>query len=481
MRRPSRKRCGAPCRRWTCPTDLIAVIGGGLTGLALSRELDLRGLDHVVLEAAERPGGIVRSGEVAGRVLEWGPQRTRLTPGLRSLADELRIGGELITAEPGLPLFVFARGRLRRLPASAREFLTSDALGPAARLRVALEPLTAGLREGETAGDFLIRKFGRTVYEDVLGPLYGGLYASKPTEMPARFALARTLAELGIDRSVVLWLLSRGGEGLPPACSFRGGMQTLTDALARRAGARLALGEPAGSIRREDGGFVVSTAGGPVRCSDVVMTAPADVAAEMIAPLDADMAARLDGLAYNPLAIVHLLHEGGDDAASGIATAGAAGAPAGPESAAASGAPKPRRPGRRRDELRGLGYQVSFRESLATRGVTWNDSLFPGAGRDGLYTAYLGGAISPEAVDLPDDRLGALAAEEFAAVTGLAARPIAVARTRMPAWDHSWSLLDGLRFPPGLHACANWETRPGVPGRLAAARRVAARLAREEE
>lgn len=458
---------------------MIAVIGGGLTGLALSRELDLRGLDHVVLEAAERPGGIVRSGEVAGRILEWGPQRTRLTPGLRSLADELGIGDELIAAEPGLPLFVFARGRLRRLPTSARAFLTSDALGPAARLRVALEPLTAGLREGETAGDFLIRKFGRTAYEDVLGPLYGGLYASKPTEMPARFALARTLAELGIDRSVVLWLLGRGGKGFPPACSFRGGMQTLTDALARRAGARLALGEPAGSIRREDGGFVVSTAGGPVRCTDVVLTVPPDVAAELVAPFDADIAARLDGLAYNPLAIVHLVHEGGDDAAFGNATAEPAAAPAGPESAAAAGGA--RGPGRRRQELRGLGYQVSFRESLATRGVTWNDSLFPGAGRDGLYTAYLGGAISREVVDLPDDRLGAIAADEFAAVTGLAARPIAVARTRMPAWDHSWSLLDGLRFPPGLHVCANWETRPGVPGRLAAARRVAVRLARKEE
>ena len=422
---------------------MIAVIGGGLTGLALSRELDARGLEHVVLEAAARPGGIVRSGEVEGRVLEWGPQRTRLTAGLRVLAAELDIEDEIITAEPGLPLWVYARGRLRQIPTSPAALLTSDVLGPHSRLRVALEPLTSGLRDRETAGDYLIRKFGRAAYEDVLGPLYGGLYASRPTEMPARFALARSLAEFGVGRSVLLWLLGRRGAALPPACSFRRGMQTLTDALAARAGDRLALETPAGSVRRDRDGLVVSTAEGPIRCTDVVLTVPGPVAGDLLTALDPDVAARLDGLAYNPLAIVHLLAEQNDAS------------------------------------LRGLGYQVSFRMPLATRGVTWNGAMFPDAGRDGVYTAYLGGALSPATVELADDRLGALAAEEFEQVTGVPARPIAVARTRMPAWDHSWSLLDGVRFPEGVHACANWETRPGIPGRLAAARRMAARLARE--
>ncbi|HSM37099.1 MAG TPA: FAD-dependent oxidoreductase [Longimicrobiales bacterium] len=421
---------------------MIVVVGGGLTGLALSRELDARGLEHVVLEAAARPGGIVRSGEIDGRILEWGPQRTRLTAGLRALASELGLEEQLIIAEPGLLPWVYARGRLRRLPTSPAALLTSDVLGPFARLRVALEPLTSGLRERETAGDYLIRKFGRAAYEDVLGPLYGGLYASRPTDMPARFALARALAEFGVDRSVLLWLLRRRGAALPPACSFTRGMQTLTDALAARAGDRLVLETPAGSVRRDRDGLIVATAEGPIRCTDVVLTVPAPVAGDLLSALDPDVAARLDGLAYNPLAIVHLLAE--QDGAS----------------------------------LRGLGYQVSFRMPLATRGVTWNDAMFRGAGRDGVYTAYLGGALSPETVELADDRLGALAAEEFEQVTGVAARPIAVARTHMPAWDHSWSLLDGVRFPEGVHACANWETRPGIPGRLAAARRMAARLAR---
>lgn len=425
---------------------MIAVIGGGLTGLALSRELDARGLDHVVLEAAERPGGIVRSASVRDRILEWGPQRTRLTPALAALSEELGIDDEVIVAPADLPLFVYARNALRRVPMSASQILTSDLLGPMARLRFLFEPFSGGLREGETAGDYFVRKFGRQAYDDLFGPLYGGLYASRPSDMPGRFALARTLAELGVDESIVLWFVERRGMDPPPACSFRAGMQTLTDALARRAGSRLSLGESAGSIRVDGAEFVVATAGGPVRASDVVLTVPADVAGELLMPVSSDLAARLDGLTYNPLAVVHLLRTVPAD-----------------------------------EPLKGLGYQVSFREKTATRGVTWNEGLFPQGGRDGLFTAYLGGASAPEACDLPDDVLGDLAAAEFMAVTGVEAEPISVARTRMPAWDHSWSLLDGMVPPPGLHLCANWETRPGVPGRLAAARRLASRIARGRE
>jgi oxygen-dependent protoporphyrinogen oxidase len=150
-----------------------------------------------------------------------------------------------------------------------------------------------------------------------------------------------------------------------------------------------------------------------------------------VAPAAAE---RIRGLVYNPLGVVHLHAE---------------------------------------TDLRGLGYQVGLDEDLATRGVTWNDSLF---GREGVYTAYLGGAKNPAVVTEPDDRLGQLAADEFRRVTGWEARVLAVDRERMPAWDVSWRALEGLQLPPGIRIAANWMSRPGIPGRLAEARRLAERL-----
>jgi hypothetical protein len=111
---------------------------------------------------------------------------------------------------------------------------------------------------------------------------------------------------------------------------------------------------------------------------------------------------------------------------------------------------------------------------MTLRGVTFNDSLF---GRTGVYTAYLGGGRHPEVVQRTDDELGRLAVEQFRRTTGCDARPLAVAREAMPAWDRSWQALEGLTLPAGLHLATNWTGRPGLPGRLAQARRLAAELA----
>ena len=90
--------------------------------------------------------------------------------------------------------------------------------------------------------------------------------------------------------------------------------------------------------------------------------------------------------------------------------------------------------------------------------------------------AYLGGGVRPDVVAQDNDALARLAVEEFRVCTGYHSRPLAVAREEMPAWDRSWAALDGLRLPPGLHVTANWESRPGIPGRLARARALAGEL-----
>ena len=91
---------------------MIAIIGGGITGLTLALELERHGVDYMVLEATDRVGGVIRSGEVDGRLLEWGPQRARLTPAFGNLVKKLRLEQEIILAPPDLDLLrFFARSR----------------------------------------------------------------------------------------------------------------------------------------------------------------------------------------------------------------------------------------------------------------------------------------------------------------------------------------------------------------------------------
>ncbi len=420
---------------------MIAIVGGGISGLALAHYLRARGAEYIVLESRLRPGGVIQTVDVEGLPLDMGPQRTRLTPDVRALIADVGLTDEVLTASEELSLLVFRNGRLSQAPLSIRQAFTTDLLTWTEKARVLLEPLTAGLREGETAGGFFRRKLGGAAYEALIAPLYGGLYASDPDRMPARHALAATLRELGVGRSI-LWraLTARRGVSSAPPCSFRRGMGALPLALADELGASLRTGCAVTGLRpRPEGGFVAALADErDVVADEVVLCCPARAAAGLLKSTAPDTAARLEQLRYNPLAVVHLK---GDE------------------------------------DLVGAGYQVALGEGLQTRGVTWNAGLF---GRPGLYTAFLGGMRNPAVVEEDDDRLGQIAADEFAHVTGCKVRVLHVGRTRIPAWDESWDALDGLRLPEGVHICANYFARPGIQGRLTDARRLAARLAPDD-
>ena len=425
------------------PNQLIVIVGGGISGLALGRELAKRGADFVILEGSDRVGGVIKSRVVDGHPLDWGPQRYRLTRAMSELVDEIGLRDQLITAPPGLDLFVYRGGRLRKVPFSAGGFFSSDIVSPAAKARLAFEPFTAGADPSESVADYFTRKVGREVYETLVGPLYGGLYGSDPADMVVGLSLGHVLQEFGVGRSLVMKLLQAGGKiRTPPACSFKNGTETLPRALAESLGARVRTGAAVRAIQARGAGWSVETstgtsdtAGETIEASAVVLAVPASAAAALLQPLAEDAARRLSSLRYNPLGVVHLHAE---------------------------------------TKLTGMGFQVSFAEPLALRGVTFNDSLF---GHAHVYTAYLGGGRHPEVVKLADDALGRLAVEEFRTCTGYDSRPVAIERERMPAWDRTWSALEGLKLPPGLHVTSNWESRPGIPERFARARALAGELA----
>lgn len=419
---------------------MIAVVGGGITGLATGFELDRVGADFVILESSGRPGGVIRSEEVEGRVLDWGPQRARMTASFRRLVEELDLASEIVTAPPGLELFVFRDGRLRAVPFSVAGFVMSDVVGWGSKLRALLEPFTAEARPEEPVADFFTRKFGREMYETIIGPLYGGLYASDPASMRVGLSLIHVLREFSVGRSLLLRLFRRGGRiAPPPACSFRGGMQVLPDALGRSLGDRFRAHARVRELARTGAGWRVTLESGQsVEATDVVLTAPAPVTAGLLEPVAPQAASAIARLRYNPLAVVHLEAE---------------------------------------TDLRGIGFKVSFTEpDMTLSGVTFNDALF---GRQNLYTAYLGGARHPDVETMDPDELAMLAIGEFRECTGYEARVLSVERERMPAWDLSWSAVQALQVPEGLHLAGNWWSRPGLPGRLAEAASLTRALTRD--
>ncbi|ESS08795.1 MAG: protoporphyrinogen oxidase [uncultured archaeon A07HN63] len=433
----------------------VGVVGAGISGLTLVDALTERGIDVVAVEARDEPGGIVRSQQIDGRVVELGPQRLRLTPGIEGFVDDLDLRDELRTGDDDQPLYIYHDDALRVAPLSAREAITTSLLSPAGKLRLLAEPLTAPAKPGETVDEFLVRRFGRQAARRYMGPLYSGLYGTDPREMLHQYSLGRALDNAGVGRSLLWWVLKRvvAGRDAPPICTFDDGLGTLTDALYEAHSDVVELDTAATEIRphgassdstdgedSSDSGYELVTDEGSEVVDEVVVTTPAPTAAELVAPVDSDLAATVGEFRYNPITMVFL-----DSAYGG----------------------------------EGIGALVPPDGDLPISGSTWNASFLD---RDGVFTCYVDPNSDPEMTERSDEAVGDLAADAFEELTGAAATPLGVYRWEpgMPAYDGSWTAMDDLNPPAGLQFCTNFVGRPGIPGRIRSANRIARDIASRE-
>ncbi|MEM7416840.1 MAG: protoporphyrinogen oxidase [Gemmatimonadota bacterium] len=416
---------------------MIVVVGAGITGLAIAEEVVARGEEVMVLEASPRVGGVIHSAEIDGHVVDWGPQRGRLTPPFKARVERLGLQDDLLLAPDGIGLLVYARGRLRRVPLDVSGLLASDALSVPGRLRLLGEFVSGGARPGESVRDYFVRKFGREAYLTLAAPLFGGLYASDPAEMDVEIALAPLLRRLGVKRSLLARGLRAAGGPTPRACSFRGGMEQLPQAMARALGDRVVTETPVRRLKPNGARWTVEStdAVGPLDARAVVLATPAAETARLLETTSPDASSAVASLGHNPLAIVHLTSD---------------------------------------FDVSAMGFQVAFeKEHGPLRGITFQHALF---GRDRLFTAFLGGATCPEIVQRDDADVARAAEQAFERTTGQPADTVSVYRTRMPAWDRSWRAIQDLAIPAGLHVAGSWHARPGIPGRFAEAHSVAERL-----
>ena len=417
----------------------VGIVGAGVTGLALSHFLAERGVESVAFEASDEPGGVIRSGRTNGTVLEYGPQRMRLSGPLADLVADLGVEDQLVAAESDLPLYVYADGDLREVPTSLSAFVRTDALSWRGKLRLLKEPLTAPADPEETAADLFVRKFGPEAYHTVIGPLFGGIFGSDPARMPAKHALEGLIRLEEREGSLLVPAAKRlamNGDR-PPAVVFEDGNQRLGETLYEATSDRVHLETPVESIREHGDGYLLEAGGDRAVVDDVVVTTPADVSATVLEAVAPIAAARLRELRYNPLALVYLEAD----------------------------APK-----------RGFGYQIRKDEPFHTLGVSWNGVAF---GRDDLVTCFFGGMLEPELVSEPEGRLARLACEEYEAVTGCEATFLEVERMHrgFPAHDDTWDALEGLELPDGIHLATNYTSRMGIPSRVRHAKRLAGRFA----
>ena len=383
---------------------VVAVVGGGVTGLVAARELDRAGADVALFEAAPDAGGKIVTKTLENVAVEAGPDSFLVRePWPVELCRSIGLGNDLI--QPAVfGGLVWSRGRLHPLPRGL-------VLGiPTLPVRIARGGLLSMRGSARALGDLfnpkpltgkdvsigaLVRdRLGDEVLERLVDPLLAGTRAGDADEMSLAAAAPELDAIARRHRSVVLGLRAWKPERpeTPVFMAPVGGMARLVHALKTELlGADVRLASPVERVERDGAGFRVVSATGEVRADAVVLTAPAYATAMQVAGLDPGAAEALEAIPYASVAVVALAYP--------------------------SSAGEPPR--------KGSGMLVPRAEARTVAACTWYSTKWPASSlADGfVLRAVVGRSGRHPALDLDDDDLVERVHEDLAGMLRLKEPP----------------------------------------------------------
>jgi oxygen-dependent protoporphyrinogen oxidase len=393
----------------------IAVVGGGLAGLAAAWKLHARGLRVTVFEQSDRPGGAVSTTARDGWLVENGPNTLVESPQSDALVAELGLGPERRYAAPEAKNRYLVRGgRLLPVPMGPHKLISTPLFSLRTKLRIPAELFSRARARGADASlASLVRDhFGQEIVDYAINPLVAGIYAGDPERLSTRHAfpklweIARTHGSLILGQIAAMKAArARGEKSVGRIVSFARGLQTLPEALAA------AL--PSGTVRT--GTSVLSLVPGRPwkvlsRCGDrtgtdefdaVVLALPAAALAGLsFGPSAQRPLAPLADIEYPPVTSLFF--------------------------------------GFKREQvahpLDGFGALVPAVEGRSMLGVLFSSTLFPGRAPAGhvALTVYVGGTRQPELARLEPEALHPRVLADLRDLLGAKGEPVFTHATRWP-------------------------------------------------
>jgi protoporphyrinogen/coproporphyrinogen III oxidase len=463
----------------------LAVVGGGISGLAAAWEGLRRGAEVAVLEASGRPGGKIGTSPIAGIDLDEGADAfLARVPEAVELCNELGLGGDLVSPATGTA-YVWIDGALRQLPAEQILGVPTDLeavaatgiLSPAGveRARADLTLPDDRPTGDESVGGLVRRRLGDEVLDRLVTPLLGGIWAGDCDDLSLRVAAANLAVARDRDASLVRGAAAVRAEAVEAAAAAgdrpvflapRGGVARLVNALAERLGDRLRCGAPVTAIEPEGTSWRLTVGGSEdapataitVVAARVVVATPAFVTAPLLAVL-ADLAPEAAVFAgsvdYASVALVAL-------------------------AVPSDGIVRP---------LDGSGFLVPPSSGRLLTACSWVTSKWGHLAVDdgvAILRASAGRAGDERALALPDDQLVGALLTDLRETMGLRAAPTDVRVSRwtrsfpQPRPGHLDALADAeaaLAWRSGrLAVTGAWTLGVGIPACIRGARAAAARV-----
>lgn len=457
-------------------TGHVVVIGGGVSGLAAAHRLLGAGLRVTLLEATDRLGGKLMTGEVAGVQVDLGAESMLARrPEAVELARAVGLGDRLgppATATAS----VWTRDALRPMPKGHVMGVPGDPsalsglLSPEGLARIAQErdltPTAVG--DDVAVGAYVADRLGREVVDRLVEPLLGGVYAGDAYRISMRAAVPQLFDVVRRGGSLldgVRDLQERTAarqQGGPVFQGIQGGIGTLPDAVAdavRAGGGDILTETPVLGLTRSGLGWDVRTDTRVIAADGIVLAAPAWSASTLLAAESPAASAELAGVEYASMALVTMAFRRSDADATGALD------------------------GRSGFLVPPVDGRTIKAATFSTHKWQWVDDAAPGLF---VLRTSVGRYGEEDHLHREDDELVDVSLRDLREATGLAAKPVDTEVTRwiggLPQYPVGHltrvaRIRDEVAKLPALRVCGAVYDGVGIPACIASAHRAADEIA----
>lgn len=423
----------------------IAVIGGGISGLAAAHRLieqstPERPVDVTLFEASDRVGGVFGTIHIDDYLVETGADMFITNqPAAVKLCERLGIADELIPTDPtfrgslvlrnGKPVPI-PEGFMLLSPAKIWPVLTSPIFSPLGKLRMGFEfflPRKKG-HEEESLARFVRRRFGREAFERLIQPLVGGIYTADPEKLSLKATMPRFLDMERQSRSLIRAsrksASSSAGEGESGSGSEtdgsgaryglftapRGGMSVLIELLAKTV-------SESGTVRTQ------------TRVESLTRTSDGQFALR-VQPQNGGASDEI----FDSVLVALRTHHAADLLAGDAVSNGEASIPnverlkellRSIEYSSAAIVVSGHRLENIKHPLDAFGLVIPHTEGRRILAVSFTSRKFPGRAPEGrvMLRTFVGGALQPELLQQTDEELFQVVREELASILGVSGEP----------------------------------------------------------
>ena len=406
----------------------VTIVGAGIAGLLAAYQLDKKGYQVTLLEAASKAGGLIRTDQSTYGISESGAHSVLATATVQTFAEEIGLDLSAIRGN-SKSRYILRDGKLSRFPLKVGELLAALIRGYFVLADADTSPARLSLER------WTARYLGKSVLQYLLTPFVRGIYGAEPKDLSVGAAFPMLAVPRG--HSFFSHLFSRAIRApfrkktaskdlvasdknkkmkkamMAPTDGMGDLIAKLEQRLAERLGSRFKRNHIATELPSSP---------------NVILAVPAYEAAKLLREADPQLSTALSATPYSPMVSVTAFVEKDS---------------------------MPR-------EIRGVGVLAPAVEGRDALGILFNSSSFPKRVLDEekftSYTVMMGGSAHPEWLEASDDRIRDIVTQELRDLLQVRKAPAHLV-------IHRWKRAIP-QYGPALQDCweaarEGWCARPG--------------------